>query len=167
MAFSADQFRQLMRQHPAAVTVIATGTAPNRTGLTATAVMSLSADPASIVCAINRSSFTCAKIIENKSFSVNTLTTHQRELASTFAGQTALTGELRFTPDEWCTLESGAPVLRHAVINLDCELIQAIESGTHTLLLGRVVAGQQSADESALVYVDGHWAGVDHNLATN
>ena len=167
MAFSADQFRQLMRQHPAAVTVIATGAAPNRTGLTATAVMSLSADPVSIVCAINRSSLTCTKIIENKTFSVNTLADHQRELASTFAGQTALTGESRFTPDDWCTLESGAPVLRHAVISLDCELMQAIETGTHTLLLGRVVAGQQSTDESALVYVDGHWAGVDHSLATS
>ena len=77
MTFSADQFRQLMRQHPAAVTVIATGAAPNRTALTATAVMSLSADPASIVCAVNRSSFTCAKIIENKSFSVNSLASHR------------------------------------------------------------------------------------------
>jgi|DEB19_MinimDraft_2_1074335.scaffolds.fasta_scaffold141179_1 flavin reductase (DIM6/NTAB) family NADH-FMN oxidoreductase RutF len=166
MTFSADQFRQLMRQHPAAVTVIATGAAPNRTGLTATAVMSLSAEPASIVCAVNRSSFTCAKIIENKSFSMNTLASHQIELASTFAGQTALAGELRFKPDDWCMLETGAPVLRHAVISLDCELMQAVETGTHMLLLGRVVAGRQSADESALIYVDGNWAGVDHNLAT-
>lgn len=164
MTLSADQFRKLMRQHPAAVTVIATGSAPNRSGLTATAVMSLSADPASIVCAVNRSSFTCAKILENQSFSVNTLASHQTGLASTFAGQTVLQGEQRFTSEDWCILESGSPVLRHAVISLDCELTQAIDSGSHMLLLGRVVAGRGAVDESALVYVDGHWAGVDHSL---
>ena len=97
---------------------------------------------------------------------MNTLASHQIELASTFAGQTALAGELRFTADDWCTLESGAPVLSHAVISLDCELIQAIDTGTHMLLLGRVVAGRQSTKESALIYVDGHWAGVDQNLVT-
>ena len=36
MTFTSDEFRQLMRRHPAAVTIIATGSAPHRTGLTAT-----------------------------------------------------------------------------------------------------------------------------------
>ncbi len=157
MAFDADQFRRLMRQHPAAVTVIATGCSPARTGLTATAVMSLSVEPASIVCAVNRSAYTLARILENRSFCVNTLASDQVHLARVFSGQAGLQGEDRFSQADWGVLETGAPVLESAVISLDCRLLQAVDAATHTLLVGEVVAGRQLADASALIYVDGRW----------
>jgi hypothetical protein len=40
-------FRQLMRLHPAAVNIIATGKAPHRTGMTVSAFMSLGVEPPS------------------------------------------------------------------------------------------------------------------------
>jgi len=166
MTFTSDEFRQLMRRHPAAVTIIATGSAPHRTGLTATAVMSLSMDPSSIVCAVNRASFTYAKIVENKSFSVNTLAQQHVSLAKVFSGQTTLSGEDRFADEEWCILTTGAPVLKSAVISLDCELLQTIETGSHALIIGQVVAGRQSPDEPALIYVDGQWTGVEASAST-
>jgi flavin reductase (DIM6/NTAB) family NADH-FMN oxidoreductase RutF len=166
MNFTSDEFRQLMRRHPAAVTIIATGSTPNRTGLTATAVMSLSVDPASIVCAVNRASFTYAKIVQNKSFSVNTLAQQHVSLAKIFSGQTTLSGEDRFADEDWCTLTSGAPVLNSAVISLDCELLQTIDTGTHALIIGKVVAGRQSPDEPALIYVDGQWTCVEASAST-
>lgn len=161
MSFSADQFRQLMRLHPAAVTVIATGRAPARTGMTATAVMSLSAQPASIVCAINRSAYSLAQILEHQSFCVNTLADDQVQLARTFAGQTDVQGEDRFAQDDWGVLETGAPVLRSAVISLDCRLMQAVDAATHTLLIGQVVAGRHLPQASALIYVDGRWTAAE------
>jgi flavin reductase (DIM6/NTAB) family NADH-FMN oxidoreductase RutF len=154
----------MMRLHPAAVTLITTGAAPSRTGLTATAVMSLSADPVTIVCAINRSAYTHAKIVENKTFSVNTLAQHQIALAKAFSGQTGQVGEGRFNDDEWMTLESGAPVLKEAVMSLDCELVQVIDSGTHALLVGKVLAGRRAPEHAPLIYVDGSWATVDMGL---
>lgn len=157
MAFDADQFRRLMRLHPAAVTVIATGRAPQRTGLTATAVMSLSVEPASIVCAVNRSAYTLAQILENRSFCVNTLASDQAHLARVFSGQAGLQGEDRFSEGEWGVLETGAPSLASAVISLDCRLVQATDAATHTLLVGEVVAGRQQPQSPALIYVDGRW----------
>ena len=166
MTFTSDEFRQLMRRHPAAVTIIATGSAPHRTGLTATAVMSVSMDPSSIVCAVNRTSFSYAKIVQNKSFSVNTLSQQHVSLAKVFSGQATLSGEDRFADEDWCPLATGAPVLKSAVISLDCELLQTIETGTHALIIGKVVAGRQSPDEPALIYVDGQWTCVDASNAS-
>lgn len=165
MAISSDEYRQMMRLYPAAVTIITTGTAPHRAGLTATAVMSLSTDPARIVCAINQASNTLARIAENKSFSVNTLTQHQIPLAKVFSGQTLLTGEARFLDDDWTTLASGAPVLKGALMTLDCELIESIDVGTHALIIGQIVAGNRAPDLPPLIYVDGCWAGVAMDLA--
>lgn len=159
--FSVDDFRNLMRQYPAAVTVIATGEAPHRTGLTATAVMSLSMDPMSIVCAVNRSAYTCQKIIQNQSFTVNTLSQQHIELAKVFSGQTDLQGDARFAPEDWCVMRSGAPVLTDAVVSLDCTVMQVVDAGTHALIIGQVDAGQHSKASEALLYVDGGWAGVD------
>ncbi len=163
MSFTPDDFKRLMRQHPAAVTLIATGQAPHRTGLTATAVMSMSLDPISIVCAVNRATFTHDQILKNKTFSVNTLAQHQIALAKTFSGQTKVVGEDRFDESDWCQLSTGAPVLRSCLVSFDCELMQAIEIGTHTLLLGKVLTGQPCADPMAqpLIYHDGQWATVE------
>jgi flavin reductase (DIM6/NTAB) family NADH-FMN oxidoreductase RutF len=62
------------------------------------------------------------------------------------------------------TLESGAPVLKEAVMSLDCELVQVIDSGTHALLVGKVLAGRRAPEHAPLIYVDGSWATVDMGL---
>lgn len=164
MAVSSEEFRQMMRLYPAAVTIITTGAAPNRAGLTATAVMSLSTDPVRIVCAINRAAYTYGRIVESRSFSVNTLSHGQVGLAKAFAGQTALAGEARFCDDDWTTLASGVPVLKGAVLTLDCELVENLDMGTHALIVGHVLAGARAPERSPLLYVDGNWAGVKPDL---
>jgi flavin reductase (DIM6/NTAB) family NADH-FMN oxidoreductase RutF len=165
MSISSDEYRQLMRLHPAAVTIITTGSAPNRAGLTATAVMSLSTNPVRVVCAINQASNTYARIAENKTFSVNTLAQAQIPLAQAFSGQASLSGEARFGADDWMTLTSGAPVLKGAVMTLDCKLVDSIDAGTHALIIGEIVAGQREPDLAPLIYVDGNWAGVQMDQA--
>ncbi len=163
--WDAEAFRQLMRLHPAAVTVITTGRAPARTGLTATAVMSLSVEPTSIVCAVNRSAYTRSRILDNGAFCVNTLGSEQVHLARVFSGQAGLQGEDRFAGEDWQELATGAPVLASAVISLDCKLLQSVEVATHTLLIGQVLAGRRSAQTPALIYVDGRWTAAAEELA--
>lgn len=165
MPITSNEYRQIMRRYPAAVTIISTGRAPERSGMTATAVMSLSADPVRLVCAIQRSSLTFAQITQNGFFSVNTLSQEQTGLAKLFAGQTECFGEARFAEQDWAVLESGAPVLRNAVMTLDCRLCQCIEIGTHALVIGDVLAGTVSPGQPPLLYIDGQWAGLDTSVA--
>jgi len=63
---SPQAFRQLMRMHPAAANIVATGKAPNRTGMTVSAFMSLGVEPPTVVCAINRSALSYAQMAENQ-----------------------------------------------------------------------------------------------------
>lgn len=166
--WSAEQFRQLMRRYPAAVSVVTTGRAPARTGLTATAVMSLSMEPTSIVCAVNRSAYSLAQILENGCFCVNTLGSEQVHLARIFSGQAGVQGEDRFAGEAWTELRTGAPVLASSVISLDCTLLQTVEVATHTLLIGQVLAGRRSEQEAAaLIYVDGRWTAAAEAVAAD
>lgn len=165
MAITPEQYRQIMRRHPAAVTIITTGASPARSGMTATAVMSLSAEPVRLVCAINRSTLTFAEIRRNGFFCVNTLAEEQAGLAALFAGRSAQFGEARFATPDWTVLESGAPVLLHAAMALDCRLSQCIDMGTHALVVGDVLAGMAAPQQPPLLYLDGRWAGVEMRAA--
>lgn len=162
---SPKEFRQLMRVHPAAVNVIATGTAPRRTGMTVTAFMSLGVDPPSVVCAINRNAFTYEHIAENQAFSVNTLAVEHVELAKLFAGQSNMFGDERFDDQVWETLASGSPALRHAVMSLECRLVKKVEESTHCLMIGEVISGRYADSAIPLLYRDGKWVTTSEDLA--
>jgi flavin reductase (DIM6/NTAB) family NADH-FMN oxidoreductase RutF len=157
MTISTQEYLQSMRLFPAAVSIIATGFAPERAGLTATAVMSLSADPARIVCAVNQCTYTYSRIAAQRFFSVNTLAEHQVQQAQFFSGKAALSGDARFREGDWTTLVSGAPVLQEAMLNLDCALVECIDAGSHALLIGNVLAARRCADRAPLLYMDGAW----------
>ncbi|OVZ60623.1 hypothetical protein CDO44_07805 [Pigmentiphaga sp. NML080357] len=160
MALTENEFRQMMRLYPAAVTIITTGRAPNRAGMTATAVMSLSTDPVRIVCAVNQSTYTYSRVVENRKFSVNMLDLGQVRVARVFAGHSGESGDARFCDQDWTTTSSGEPMLKGAVLTFDCALVQNVDAGTHALLIGQVESGYRSPDQQPLLYLNGSWAGV-------
>lgn len=154
---NAQGFRQLMRLHPAAVNIIASGRAPQRTGMTVTAFMSLGVEPPSVVCAVNRNAFSYGPIAENQLFSINTLAVEHIDLARLFAGQTPVFGDARFDDAQWDTFGSGSPCLKGAVISLECRLLRQVQESTHCLLIGEVMSGRSEALASPLLYRDGQW----------
>lgn len=157
-------FRQLMRMHPAAVNIIATGKAPHRTGMTVSAFMSLGVAPPTVVCAINRNAFTYAHLADNQVFSVNTLAVEHIELAKLFAGQAPLFGDERFDEQQWGHFDSGSPSLRNAVMSLECRLIRQVQESTHCLMIGEVLSGHYSESSAPLLYRDGQWVTTSEEL---
>jgi flavin reductase (DIM6/NTAB) family NADH-FMN oxidoreductase RutF len=162
---SPQAFRQLMRMHPAAANIVATGKAPNRTGMTVSAFMSLGVEPPTVVCAINRSALSYAQMAENQVFSVNTLATHHVELAMLFAGQGALFGDERFDRELWDEFDSGSPCLRDAVMSLECRLIRQVEESSHSLMIGEVISGRCNDQAAPLLYRDGQWVTTCEDLS--
>ena len=134
-------FKQLMRLHPAAVNIIATGKTPYRTGMTVSAFRSLGVEPPTVVCAINRNAFSYAHMADNQVFSVNTLAVEHIALAKLFAGQAQVFGDERFDEQQWGSFDSGSPCLRDAVISLECRLIRQVQESTHCLMVGEVLSG--------------------------
>jgi flavin reductase (DIM6/NTAB) family NADH-FMN oxidoreductase RutF len=163
---SPQAFRQLMRMHPAAANIVATGKAPNRTGMTVSAFMSLGVEPPTVVCAINRSALSYAQMAENQVFSVNTLAVHHVELAMLFAGQGGLFGDDRFDRELWDEFDSGSPCLRDAVMSLECRLIRQVEESSHSLMIGEVISGRCNERAAPLLYRDGQWVTTRGDLPT-
>jgi flavin reductase (DIM6/NTAB) family NADH-FMN oxidoreductase RutF len=157
-------FRQLMRLHPAAVNIIATGKKPYRTGMTVSAFMSLGVEPPTVVCAINRNAFSYAHMADNQMFSVNTLAVEHIALAKLFAGQAQVFGDERFDEQQWGSFDSGSPCLRDAVMSLECRLIRQVQESTHCLMVGEVISGRCNEDALPLLYRDGQWVTTSDDL---
>lgn len=158
MAVTREEYMGAMRQFPAAVSLITTGSGEARAGLTATAVMSLTAEPPQIGIAVNKTTSAYPSIRANGVLCVNTLAAHHAELAGRFAG--AVKGIERFATGRWATMVTGAPALEDALISLDCTVTSEVDLGTHTLFVGRVEAIAMQPELRPLLFVDGDWAGL-------
>jgi flavin reductase (DIM6/NTAB) family NADH-FMN oxidoreductase RutF len=151
----AQAYRAIMRHQAGAVTIIAVGEAGNRTGLTATAVCSLTDNPPTVLACVNRNASAHKPIRAVRVFSINLLARDQLSLAASFSGKAGLEGEERFRPDEWTTLATGAPVLKNALASLDCELTEEHEFMTHSIFIGRVKDGRHRDHVEPLLYFRG------------
>jgi flavin reductase (NADH) len=118
-ALAAD-FKHAMRRLAAGVTIVTTAGGDGRAGLTATAVCSLSADPARLLVCVNRDAAPNAAIAASGRFCVNVLALRHRALALRFAGATGVAGDDRFARGKWGKAATGAPVLLDALASFDC-----------------------------------------------
>jgi flavin reductase (DIM6/NTAB) family NADH-FMN oxidoreductase RutF len=157
MSMAPEDFRALMRNHAGAVTIIAVGEPGERTGLTATAVCSLSDDPARILICVNKSASAHDPIQSLRRFSVNILAADQAGVANRFAGREGIEGEDRFDDPDWTTLSTGAPVLVNALTSLDCEVAEHQQMETHSIFIADVRDGRSRGDVDPLVYFDGRF----------
>lgn len=150
-----------MRNVADQVSIVATGTPGRRTGLTASAVCSLSDLPPMLLVCINRSSSAHDVILENGIFSINALAEGQEAIARIFAGHEGLRGEQRFMEvGDWTTGVTGAPLLGSAVCQLECRLSEYHETSTHTVFFGTVIAGFAAQETPPLLYHRGAYTGL-------
>lgn len=158
----AEAFKKGMRQLSAAVTVVTTGTdLEHRAGLTATAVCSVSAEPPHLLVCINRLGEGHARIREWRNFCVNVLSHGQIRIAKRFAGMEGGAHPERFAQGEWGSLTTGAPVLAGCLANFDCRLQQEIESGTHSIFIGEIVAISVHKGLEPLAFLDGQFLTIE------
>lgn len=159
MTLDAKAFKAGMRRLAASVCIITTvDGAGARAGLTATAVCSVSAEPPTLLCCINRGGASHQALRSNGVFAVNVLSLEDRDLANRFARGGA--GEEKFAQGLWTTLETGSPLLESAVAGFDCRLAQAVEVGTHGILFGEIQATRmRPAEPKPLLYAHGAYGG--------
>lgn len=155
---SAEAFKQGMRCLAAGVTIVTTLHDRVRSGLTATAVTSLSADPPQVLVCVNRSAGAHDLIHRGSLMCVNVLAHAHQHLAARFAGQKGVFGEERFAAGRWMTLTTGAPVLADAMASFDCVVTERVQASTHTIFIGRVVGVRARPKARPLVYASGTYA---------
>ncbi|WP_434287794.1 flavin reductase [Celeribacter sp. SCSIO 80788] len=144
-------FRQAMSRLGAAVNTVTTDGSAGRHGITASAVCSVTDTPPTLLVCVNRSSSAHDMFVTNGVFCVNVLGHDHADLAMQF-GRPGLSPEERFASDLWTTLETGSPALKSAMVSLDCRICGVETVGTHSVIMGEVVALNIHEDSQSLVY---------------
>jgi flavin reductase len=146
-----QDYREAMARFGAAVSVVTTDGPAGRFGFTASAVTSVSDDPATLLVCVNRKNDSHPALITNGVLCVNTLAAGQEAISSLFGGK-ELNQDTRFAGARWTTLETGAPVLEDAVVAFDCRVVQITEIGTHSVVFGHVIALRHGPAHDGLIY---------------
>ncbi len=147
---STAEFRAAMAGIASSVHVVTAQRGNERIGRTATAVLSLSALPPAILVSIDIVSRLADIIAKTGCFSLATLAEGQENIADAFAGQVA--AENRFRIGDWTAWPSGQPHLQGAATTLDCEVIGAMETGTHVLFAGAVIEAETDTSSKPLLW---------------
>ncbi|MFB1048972.1 flavin reductase family protein [Streptomyces chrestomyceticus] len=143
----AHEFRRAMAHLPTSVTVVTTrDTEP--VGCTASAVLSLSADPPGVLVSLAATSHTAQRIRHRGAFAVNALSWQQRSLTQQFASGDP---HRRFHGVAH-TVRHGQPVLADAAVGVVCTLETVHHALDHLLLVGRVIWCSHRTEYTPLVY---------------
>jgi flavin reductase (DIM6/NTAB) family NADH-FMN oxidoreductase RutF len=154
-AISSNAFKAIFASFPGGVTIVTTtDLAGAPIGVTVSAVMSLSLKPPQLLISLASSKYTMRMIEAQEVFTVNFLAAQQHAISDRFA--TAMPD--KFAGVDWYPgAETGAPVLAGVRAHAECRTEALIRAGDHTLVVGRIVAGDTSLSES-LVYCDRQYA---------
>ena len=169
MSISPDEFKQGMRRLGGAVNIVSSAYDGVFAGLTATAVTSLSAEPARLLACINRAGLTYETISKGRCMAVNVLGTEHKQLAMRFAGLDGEPETDRFTGTDWNTDVTGAPMLKSALVSFGCEVESILDAGSHGIVIGSIteISVREDVDVEPLCYLDGDWATMEKNRLTH
>lgn len=134
---AALAFREGMSRLGAAVTLLTSDGPAGRHGMTASAVVSVTDSPPTLIVCVNRRNRSHDLFIENGVLAVNVLGGRHEGLSARFAGK----GEGdRFAGHDWSVLKTGAPVLDDAEVVFDCRIVDVRPIGSHSVLTCEVEA---------------------------
>jgi flavin reductase (DIM6/NTAB) family NADH-FMN oxidoreductase RutF/DNA-binding GntR family transcriptional regulator len=148
--FDAATFRHVVGHLPSGVTVVTTRTPHGDFGMTASSVTSLSISPPMMLACLNNSSPTSSAVSRAGAFAVNVLGQGHEHLAQQFA----VRSDTKFAGVAVVDGTLGMPVLADALAHIECEVVEEVAGGTHTVFLGRVVDAK-AEEGSPLTYFRG------------
>ncbi|MDR7082819.1 flavin reductase (DIM6/NTAB) family NADH-FMN oxidoreductase RutF [Arthrobacter ginsengisoli] len=156
---SADDFKAAFRNHPAGVAVVTADAGDGPVGLTATSVISVSANPALLVFSLSAFSSTAPALARAETLVVHLLGADQMALAKTFS----TSGIDRFADtSSWSRLVTGEPVLNGAPTWLRGRIVDRMQAGDSTVVAVQVLQASvmepaPDADASPLIYHNRSW----------
>jgi flavin reductase (DIM6/NTAB) family NADH-FMN oxidoreductase RutF len=149
-------FLDAMAHLPAGVVVVSARAGDEYRGLTASSLVSVSAEPPLVAVALEHLSVTRATVIDTWQFNVSVLTRSQEFIADRFAGR-APAIDLK-----WRTLphrlgRNGIPLLEGCAAWLECRLVEAHAAGDHDLCVGEVEEATLGTGDPLILWDRGFW----------
>ncbi|BDG35546.1 flavin reductase family protein [Saccharococcus caldoxylosilyticus] len=149
-------FRNAMGKFATGVTVITTELDGNVHGMTANAFMSVSLNPKLVLVSIGEKAKMLEKIQQSKKYAVNILSQDQKVLSMNFAGQLEKPVDVQFER------LGGLPVIKDALAQISCQVVNEVQAGDHTLFIGEVT-DIKITEQDPLLFFSGKY----HQLAQN
>lgn len=164
-SFAAEDFRHAMRLLAGGVVVVTTEVDGRPWGLTVSACCSLTAEPPRVLVSLDSRTVSWQSILERGGFGVALLGADQVDVAR----RCSATGQPKFIEEyvaDGGGAEIGSPVVRDALVHLDCAVERSYPVGDHQVVVGRVREGIASdVSGEPLVYFERRFRGIGTPLA--
>jgi flavin reductase (DIM6/NTAB) family NADH-FMN oxidoreductase RutF len=152
-----QDFRDVMARLAASVVVISARAGTGFRGLTATSLVSISAEPPMVLVGLERLTLTRNAVLETKAFNVSVLTRAQEFVAERFAGRApAVAAAWSDVPHHLGT--NGIPLIDGCVAWLECRLTQVHEAGDHDICVAEVESAVKGTGEPLILWDRSFWS---------
>jgi flavin reductase (DIM6/NTAB) family NADH-FMN oxidoreductase RutF len=153
---ASQDFRDVIARLPAGVVVVSARLGSGYRGLTASSLVSVSADPPLVLVGLERVATTRAAVIEARAFNVSVLSRAQEFIAERFAGRApAVDAAWREIPHRLGA--NGIPLIEGCTAWLECSLVAVHEAGDHDVCIGRVDAAVQGSGDPLILWDRSFW----------
>ncbi len=149
-----DRFLEGMSHAASTVNVVTTDGAEGRTGVTVSAMCSVSADPPSLLVCVHHEGKATKAIKQNGVLCVNVLRDDQSVISDTFAGRRTVHAGDQFACAQWTARTTGAPALVDALVVFDCRLKHDFRWGSHYIFIADVEDIWVNQQGSPLIYAN-------------
>jgi flavin reductase (DIM6/NTAB) family NADH-FMN oxidoreductase RutF len=154
MPLDSDLFRSVLGRFASGVTVVTTRDAEGRDhGMTVSAFASLSLEPPLILVCIDRQASVHDVLVHAEWMVVNILSATQEPLSRRFSHLDALS---RFEGIGFSRAPNGPTILDDVLAHLECRIVQRLDGGDHTILVGEVEAADAREVRPLLYYRGGY-----------
>jgi len=145
-----------MARVPAGVVVVSARTESGYRGLTASSLVSISADPPLVLVGLEREAATRAAVVDGKAFNVSVLTRSQEFIADRFAGRApAIDPRWQNVPHRLGA--NGIPLIEGCAAWLECELVDVRAAGDHDICVGQVTAATAGSGDPLILWDRAFW----------
>lgn len=146
----AQEFKDIVSRFPTGVTIITCSFKGKLYGFTANSFASVSLDPPLILFCIAKSSGSYEAFMNAEHFAVNFLASNQEDIAKHFASRAVD----KFADIDFTINPSGLPLLNESLGYIENSKYDIHDAGDHSIILGKVIAGEIDKVAPALTYHD-------------
>ncbi|MEU7755028.1 flavin reductase family protein [Micromonospora sp. NPDC049101] len=151
----AATMREVMSMFATGVIVLTVG-GEHPHGMTANAFSSVSLDPAQVLCCVAHSAVMHKAISSERRFAISIMAADQERHARYFADKSRPLGAPQFEPFDWHPgPRTGAMLLSGALAWIECVLVDAHDSGDHSIFVGSVINSLRGTGADGLIFFGG------------
>lgn len=152
-------YRDALGCFPTGVAVVTANGLDAHIGITVNSFTSVSLDPPLLLWCMDRHSRRHDTFVRAEGFTVSILGTEHKDVSARLARP----GEHALDDIALMQTELGPPALADSLAVFECLAEGKMESGDHTILLGRVLRFSRPSDSAPLVYFRGKYSALQYN----